>query len=502
MLCLAQGSAVSTSVLFATFMLASPTTVFTSFSFSAVDLAGPVMVLATLAIIIPSPGINTDKSRLVDAMYAGLLSGFAAGSKISFAPFPVIIFLWLVFGKQREYKQSTRNLIVFIICVAAAGGYWYARNVLLTGNPLFPANIGPFKGPYIPAQQHRSMLINWVLAAPTDYKQWEFLLKGYFDWPFSLALLALIGYGVALYSSIRQKTSFEREVSSLRLLILITGLIFLIQYPITPFSGTVNWPTAPLGVFRRYLVVPFLIGMVLFSPLVDHKHPWQRLFRFLFVTVSVVTLFGYLVDNLDIRSFVAGCIILGLWKFLKTVVLSRPNRWIYGPAFLLISLIALVLWEPYAQQISDERIFNWGIDKPPCHSIGSAWRFLETLPEGTQIVCIGTAAWLYYPVFGRKFQLTPRFLYPKPLHEDWHHNSLWYRWFKKDEKNDPGSFLPSSPKSGRHSLRSRIIDSGVDYVIIGKGEYKWTSEYKKLVSFRRAQVVYDDGCSVIMKIIR
>jgi len=81
----------------------------------------------------------------VDAAYAGLLAGLAVGTKVSMAPAAVILALWFLFPRQGSNLRLPGRaalVVVFTIGAALTGLFWYARNVVWTGNPLSPGARG------------------------------------------------------------------------------------------------------------------------------------------------------------------------------------------------------------------------------------------------------------------------------------------------------------------------------------------------------------------------
>jgi 4-amino-4-deoxy-L-arabinose transferase-like glycosyltransferase len=88
--------------------------------------------------------------RLLDAAWAGLVIGIAAGTKYHGLVF-VPVFALLVAALARG--PATRRLLaaVAFCALAAVAAPWYVRNWIVTGNPVYPFAAGTFGGRYLDA---------------------------------------------------------------------------------------------------------------------------------------------------------------------------------------------------------------------------------------------------------------------------------------------------------------------------------------------------------------
>jgi len=472
-----------TSILCASALLLSPDILDSAITFSAADLAGSSMALAAIALLPPK-----DAGR-IDVLYCGLLSGFAAGCKISFAPVGVILFLYIAFKRDK--------CIFFLLGFAVTGIYWYARNAIITHNPLFPAEIWHFKGPFAKEYQYRTELISWILADPTNIAQWKNIIKWSLNWPLGLGLLSFTGYAVSLKKL--KSTHTQR-------LLFIIGITLILLYPLTPFSGTVNTPNAGLGLYRRYLILPFVIGLILFIPLIKRQGVWRPFF----VICTGTSFYSYLSTYQDAIAFTFGAFIAFVLMrgFKNNTGLQSKERWVCCNfkitlfsrvkryALLFFILFILAIWEPYSKKLNDAKIFNYSMNG---YSLGSVWHSLEALPDGAKVSGFGSGAWGYYPLFGRRLQFTPSFPFRTPLHLSG--KSPWRVW-KKHKKN---RFPRKKKKIRTNALISKIISEKIDYLLVTHHKLKWNSskwppQYKLLNSAGQVEKVFDNGKSVIWKV--
>jgi hypothetical protein len=488
-LVVAQGHTRATATFVGALMLVSPVLLQAAQTFSAVDLAGSASVLAALALAIPSRANQTRTAHFADAAYAGLLAGFATGCKVSFAPVPAIIFVWQMFGWRRYGHPGAAiwSAVIFAAAAVTTGTYWYARNWLLTGNPVFPAALGPFDGPFGAAEQSRTKLIHWILAAPTDLGMW-FSLGSHVNWSFGLFLLATVGYSMTLWTLVRNWQTLNTNNSAIPLLLLLTGLVLLVIYPFMPFTGTANDPQAPLEISKRFLIAPFAIGMVLFASCLrrDHHH------RTFWICVAILAVASAEQTN-RLLSFVimgAGSISLLLWLRMRRMIFPSHFNSALRIAALPGIVLLIALLAPYKQRLTDFGIYAYG---SPQHPIGRAWQAIDRLPTGSRVAWLGRSAYQYYPIFGRSLQLTPIAINSdgssqQPMHEVFRRKHIQW-WGDDQDGGDLSNLVPN------------LVSNDVAYVLISKWDQdKWPPEQEFLANSGQAESIYDDGYSAIWKI--
>ncbi|MEW6202051.1 MAG: glycosyltransferase family 39 protein [bacterium] len=95
-----------------------------------------------------------DRRKTKYLILAGIASGLFIGTKSISLLYGTLIFLPFLFvaGKQR-IKERLKSLFVFAALALAFGGFWYVRNWIATGNPVYPlrveiAGITVFHGAY------------------------------------------------------------------------------------------------------------------------------------------------------------------------------------------------------------------------------------------------------------------------------------------------------------------------------------------------------------------
>lgn len=80
------------------------------------------------------------------AILLGANVGLAAGSKGTGLPFAIVFFAAVIIGALcvhgfRHWKTWRTRILVGVLVALAVGGYWYMRNAIKTGNPIYPLQL-------------------------------------------------------------------------------------------------------------------------------------------------------------------------------------------------------------------------------------------------------------------------------------------------------------------------------------------------------------------------
>src|SRR5258706_857813 len=264
-------------------------------SFSDADLDLAAALFAAFVFAVPRSERERRADVAVDAVYAGLLSGLALGVKVSAAPVALIILGMLVLrvrGPAAESRGRSRAGIAAAVVVAwiATGGYWYARNVVHTGNPVYPAAFLVWPGVTFPETTlieygHRYGLPRAVADA----------LAVYMNWPLSHGVLAVLGLlALAGWLPLRRRSSSSarRVFAAGALMIVATTLSLLPAAPVssgnamTFRSGFVHWDS------MRYVGLVPVLGWAALGFLIDAgagARWWRTLAAAAIVVVALLT---------------------------------------------------------------------------------------------------------------------------------------------------------------------------------------------------------------------
>jgi hypothetical protein len=238
-------------------------------SFSDADLAMAATLFGSLVFAVPREADEDARDVWADASYAGLLSGVALGVKVSAAPLALVILIML--ARRGWTRARWRGAAGVTLVVAAAwiatSAYWYARNVVHTGNPVYPAKFLVWPGATFP----ETTLLEYARHYGVRRTIADAVVV-YADWPRSHALLAvlgLLGLGGWLAWHRRSLTRPRRYFAGGALAIAATLLILL---PFAPYSagnsmtfrsGFIHWDS------MRYVALVPILGWVALGFLVD-----------------------------------------------------------------------------------------------------------------------------------------------------------------------------------------------------------------------------------------
>ena len=135
----------------------SPRIAIMASSFSDADLAVAATLFAALAVAVPRGERERGREIAIDCVLVGLLTGMALGVKVSAATQALIIAAMLALraaGSSPRVRSRVRAVLgIGLVMIAGwmvTAGYWYARNVVHTDNPVYPAAFLGWKGTTFP----------------------------------------------------------------------------------------------------------------------------------------------------------------------------------------------------------------------------------------------------------------------------------------------------------------------------------------------------------------
>lgn len=471
----------------------SPHIAFFRSTLTANDLAMAAALIAAFAASI-HPKEETDRGHSQRALIAGLATGMALGTKPSVAPQVFLLTAWWVVSVFRG-KARRSSPVLFLLGSCVLGSYWYMRNWTTTGNPLFPAELGPFEGPLTPVVQHKTSLLYY-----TDREDfWPKVGRALLDWPYAAGVLLILGYVGAPLIAFRGFWSRRRNEY---LPLWACGLLFLCLYPMQPFSGSTNKPLSQFVLLSRYLTFAIAAGFVLAGS-------WGASSKKGVVAVVTSAFAGL---------FLASAAQAGLWEVLAPLVgaimfaalgvtfWKRLSRAPLVTALLVLLVVCATL--PHRTQAAVENLYTFtdywpGWRTRPKTTVRDAWRALNQLPDGQRVGVLSYQASSHVhslPLMGDRFQHTAVTLHPdgRPrgrLHETWREEPdyWWWEFDQLESVVTPEAF------------QENLIEADLDYLVISRWPRNHRTPWPEsrtpaMMSFSPDKIVWRDGYSMIWKL--
>jgi len=454
-------------------------------TFSATDFGVAAMLLAAVAAFARMVASGSFREALGPAIVAGLACGFLAGAKVSAIPIlPPLALLALGFCHPLGFNRVLRLALVIAAGTTALGSYWYCRNWILTGNPVFPGETGPFFGPLDKEFLSTTTLWPNLVGAPSSAEVWAQVARQYLNWPFSLGAVAVVGYGFGLSALFRRHLSTECRFASIALLLAGTGSLAF--HPFVPWSeGPPTEVGQPLILYPRYILPSFACGIGLYLGLLRGTG-WSA------ITMSWVALIAVILGISDSPKLYFACIGAGM-GVVAMHALARQKMPIpkWRPAWSVvvgaILCFGLSLGHGHLTHRTDKSLFLYGDAQRP---VGHLWNAVDQLPDGSRIAHFSNMEWNHYP-YGRRpngaepvaFHLGGQ---PKrPLHEE----------FRSGLEPQSQSLV---------EFAQHLEEAQIDFLVLTPwakasgfpGDFEaWLPELRA-----QTETVFDDGYSLILRL--
>jgi hypothetical protein len=198
-----------------------------------------------------------DLNRSSWLLISGVLSGFAIGIKYTIFLLPIVVMIFLFLWRKGGYRLFLRDCGLFAGSALFAGGVWYLRNWIWTGNPFYPFLFGGFFWDDFRA--------NWFSGAGTGIG-WDFFEiitlpftamlgyhdQNYFDGRYGPLFLFLLPFAIlALWKKWKSRS---RIITGAILPFLVFGVLFSAAWG----CAVVN----TISLFQTRLLWPGLIALI------------------------------------------------------------------------------------------------------------------------------------------------------------------------------------------------------------------------------------------------
>ncbi len=366
-------------------------------SFSDADLAVAATLFAAFAFAIPRGDAEGRADVMVDAGYAALLSGIALGVKVSAAPVALVV-LGTVAWRAGGGWAASRVACVFAAGWAATAGYWYARNLVHTGNPVYPAAFLFWPGVTFPETTLLEYGRQYGLGRTAADA-----LAVYANWPRAhavLAALGLVGLAVWLAARWRATTRRRRIFGGATLALVATMLVLLPAAPysagnaMTFRSGFVHWDS------MRYVALVPLLGWTALGFLIDAGAGarWWR-------TATAVLVGVLALAAAAVPAVAVALVALGVALIHRARAWPRLARRPATRAAVVVPSALVVIVGAFFVCAHGRKAAATGAALVAEPFFGAALAVLGEQPAGTRVAVFGDQ-WIY-PAFGPRHDLRP-----------------------------------------------------------------------------------------------
>lgn len=328
-------------------------------------------------------------------LYGGLLVVFFA-----------FVLLILLFKKNDSAKAIT-FCFIFVLLTALLGGYAYIRNYIITGNPLFPADIALFgkklfKGvmPFVTYRAH------WT---PEDFNFKKFLFEEGLGGQLIIFVLPALAVSVPLaFQEARKK--FSMHTAFMYLLPILLYAVFIKFMP---------------QFWVRYLY-PFLGAGYIVAMLVAQRFNINRILVRALVSACIIGSVAELSGHWELfcSMMLSICLLFALPRFLKARL--SPMR-IVLTAALSIVLLTLLNHDYDAHEFDR---YAFGNDRYLRYVKGDrlVWKWLNDTTAGTAIAYAGQP--LILPLYGTHFKNNVEYVSVNSIHPPRLHDfpNAYYTW--------------------------------------------------------------------------
>lgn len=222
---------------------------------SEVDVAFSAMFISCLYFLIR--WIKAPDTRM-NMIMAFISAGLFLGSKTIAIPWTVVILIPVLL--YAIYKHGFKLwMFIGIACSILTGGFWYIRNLLLTGNPLFPLTLKIGSFTLLNGAYERSSVLH--SAFHTDsFAEWAALMANCWGIPIIITLAAMSIFAMFSSVSIRKKIFFPA----------VSLTILFLSFFVIPYNREV-----------RFTYTAFLVALIPLSLFINIWRKKNRMYMYL-----------------------------------------------------------------------------------------------------------------------------------------------------------------------------------------------------------------------------
>jgi hypothetical protein len=321
------------------------------------DLVAAALILAAIAILLNAATANGARGRTVVLGWplaaAGLAVGLAVGTKVTAlamaAALTVVVIALAPAGRRRAAAAW------WFLSALAAGGYWYLRNLIATGNPLPQVeHLGPIGLPH-PERLQSGRPDHSILHYATDTGIWRDYFGPGLDNAFG-ALWPIVVVGAVVGAAVALLWGRERVLRGVG----AVALFGIAAYLVTPL-GAAGAEGEPVGfaINIRFVLPALLTGVVLLplAPILeDRRRQWVALAALLAVLVATDRADAVLRDPSRLFGLMVAALAVLIPAALVYVLVRRPAPRAAVPAsFAGLALLVAAIGYPVQRHYLGDR---------------------------------------------------------------------------------------------------------------------------------------------------
>jgi hypothetical protein len=453
-------------------------------SFSDADLAVAATLFGAFALAVPRGADESAPELAADAGYAALLTGVALGVKASAGPVALVVLLLLVIRARalpRGRGRAAAGIAAGVgLAWAVTAGYWYARNALHTGNPVYPAAFLGWPGTTFP----ETTLLEYARHYGVRRTVGD-ALAVYADWPRAYAVLAALGLAGLAGRLALARGALSRPQRYHALGTLAIAATTLALLPVAPFSagnamtfrsGFVHWDS------MRYVALLPILGWVALGALVHGRTPRGGSLALAVIAAAALLTAGF--APLAVVALAVGAAVFTRRRRGAAVwPRATPRGRAVAVAGVALAVMAIVAGRHGAKAAATAAAFQ----AEPL--LGAVVAVLDDQPPGTRVAVFGDQ-WIY-PAFGARHHLRPIRLDGdgRPLAS----NLIGDAMAPGDLTVDPATF------------RSNLGAAGVEVVVVvhlphpGRSP-AWPAQAAALDDTPDARLLHRDGATAVWRL--
>lgn len=352
--------------------------------FKQLRIAYVDIIVASLFLITLNFIIQASKERSLSRLFLASLSlGLMLGAKTTAMPLALFLMLLLLVIILFNFRDRIVSVAaVAIVGIIMFGGYSFIKNIILTGNPLYPLNFQLFNLTLFQGVVDNSVYRTAI--RPGDFSLAKLLFSEGLGAQTLLLVLPAILAGPVIFFIKRKSINFI-----LAYLLVLPVLLVLVFRFVLPLPNI------------RYVYALFAVGMIIaFYLLTLFKVP--KILTYSLVFVCVLVSIAENAKRLElVFSLVLTVLFFILLPFLLKYVGKKPLKiWIFLTVVLLFP--TLILFEKdytkheFSRYVTTTKLSGYWPDA------ARAWEWLNNNTDGNNIAYIGRP--VGFPLYGTNFK--------------------------------------------------------------------------------------------------